>query len=161
MKQNEFKGTILVVDDDKDVGDFLVYALEKFGHRPIAVYGGRDAVAAMEKKAFDIVITDLVMPDIDGLGVLRAANRIKQKPTVLMISGFSTIKAAVEAIRQGAYDFIPKPLHVHKLNDIIQRAMTRQQLVSRIESQKSKASALSLSLPVWLMLGVALALAVG
>jgi DNA-binding NtrC family response regulator len=159
VRSNGFAGTILVVDDDHDVADFLVYALKNFGHRPFAVYGGKEAVAAVEKEAFDIVITDLSMPEIDGLGVLRAINRLKRSPTVLMISGYATIQAAVEAIRQGAYDFIPKPLHVHKLNEIIQRALRRQQLVAQIGTQKTMAYALSLSLPLWLMLGAALAFA--
>jgi DNA-binding NtrC family response regulator len=161
MRANGHKGTILVVDDDKAVAEFLAKALEKLGHRPYAVYGGSEAVEAMAQKTFDIVVTDLMMPGTDGVGVLKAAGRMRRKPTVLMISGQATIQTAVEAIRQGAYDFIPKPLHIHKLNDIIQRAMDRQQLVSHIGSQKSMAQALSLSLPVWLFLGAALAYAVG
>lgn len=159
MRSNGFSGSILVVDDDKDVADFLVHALKNFGHRTYAVYGGKEAIAALGKQAFDIVITDLSMPDIDGLGVLRAVKRMKCKTTVLMISGYATIEAAVEAIRQGAYDFISKPLHIHKLNEIIQRSMKRQQLVAQIGTQRTLALALALSLPIWLALGAALAFA--
>ena len=159
MRSNGFSGSILVVDDDKQVADFLVYALKNFGHRPHAVYGGKEAIAALEKQTFDIVITDLSMPDIDGLGVLRVINRMKRKPTALMVSGYATIQEAAEAIRQGAYDFIPKSLHVHQLNEIVQRTMKRQQLVTQIGSQKTLAMALSLSLPIWLVLGAALAFA--
>jgi len=149
-------GSILVVDDNRDIADFLVSALKRFGHRAHPAYDGEEALAEIAENDFDIVITDLTMPSIDGIGVLKAAEKKKRRPTVLMISGQTSLQAAAAAIRMGAYDFIPKPMHIYKLNEIIQRAMRRQHLVSRIGSQKTMAAALSMSLPVWLVLGMVL-----
>ncbi len=101
---------ILVVDDEKIKRVTLADDLEAQGHEVVTAPDGRQALARLETEVFDVVITDLKMPEVDGLELLK---RVKQGPLrdteVIMMTAYGSIPLAVEAVKQGAYDFVTKP----------------------------------------------------
>jgi two-component system response regulator PilR (NtrC family) len=101
--------TILVVDDEQGVRELLTIALTRFGYHTDAVDGGAKAIAALERRSYDLVITDLTMPGVDGMEVLRRARALLRPPLVVMITAFATTETAIEAMKLGAYDYLTKP----------------------------------------------------
>lgn len=152
------KAKVLVVDDEKLVVDMLVEYLEKRDYCAVGVCDGKTAMKEFEGGNYDLVITDLVMPEMDGMDLLEAMKAINPRVMVLMISGYGTIERAVAAIREGAYDFIPKPIKFDSLQVIIDRALDRHSLFRQLGVFRGLTLALIISVPVWLILGVALAL---
>lgn len=102
MFMNKKEANILVVDDDRQLADNLVEYLSKLGYQTIAAYGGREALARLEKGASQLVITDLKMPEMDGMQVLDAVKKLDSRVIVMVITGYGTIESAVEAIKKGA-----------------------------------------------------------
>ena len=100
---------ILVVDDDRQIADMLKDYLVGRGYAVTTAYGGREALAAFSMGNFHIVIVDMKMPDVDGMAVLKSIRKTDPAAVVIMITGYATTDSAVEAINQGAYDFIAKP----------------------------------------------------
>ncbi len=148
---------VLVVDDDKQVADILVEWLSRKGYQATAAYGGREGINMFEQGDFKLVITDLVMPKIDGMEVLEAIRSIDKRVTVLMITGFGTIEKAVTAIKKGAYDFISKPVDFKMLEVVISRALERHNLFKQLGFFRGLALALIIFLPIWLILVIVLA----
>jgi two-component system response regulator PilR (NtrC family) len=119
---------ILVVDDEKSMRDFLTIMLKKEGYGIVAAESGRDALTAVQGEIFDLVITDVKMPELDGIEVLRAVKEISPETVVLMITAFATTETAVEAMKLGAYDYIIKPFKVDEIKLIIQKALEKHSL---------------------------------
>ncbi|GAH86885.1 unnamed protein product, partial [marine sediment metagenome] len=101
-RQNPDAARILIVEDDRPQADAIAEALERVGHACVIVTEPRRALSIMEDDGFDLVITDLVMHEVDGMGVLARAKRLDPQIEVIMITGHGTIETAVQAIRQGA-----------------------------------------------------------
>ncbi len=116
---------VLVVDDERDHADGLVEALQKYCARAIAVYNGADALEIIRTQDIDVVVTDLKLGgDIDGLAVLQEAKKLG--PTeVILITAYATIDTCKEAIRQGAYDYIVKPVNIDQLRSLVEQAARR------------------------------------
>jgi len=126
---------ILVVDDDALFRDFLFEALKRKGYGVDVAEGGQVAVRRMDEADYDLVITDLRMPGIDGMAVLEAANRRLPEARVMMITAHGTIENAVEAIRdKGAYDYIQKGGSLEEIEIRVERALENQDL--RQENQR-------------------------
>ncbi len=149
---------ILVVDDDKELADGLVESLSDLGYLAEAAYGGREGLNRFESGAFQLVITDLKMPDMDGMALLDAVKARDTHAVVMVISGYGTIESAVKAIKNGAYDFIPKPIKMDELEVIIDRALERRKLFKQLGVFRGLTLALIISVPVWLILGIVLAM---
>ncbi len=115
--------SILVVDDDKSMREFLEILLTKDGYQVTLAENGEKGCEALDKYPFDLVITDIRMKDINGIGVLKRAKKVNPETVVVMISAFATADTAVEAMREGAYDYIPKPFKVKELKKIVQDAL--------------------------------------
>ena len=150
------KANIMVVDDDKALADNLKEFLEKIGYRATAVYGGKEALESSRKASYDLVITDLMMPEMDGVSLIKAIRVSDSKTPVLVITGYGTIESAVQAIRNGAFDFIPKPFKLDELEIIINRALERAQLARQLGLFRGLTLALLISVPIWLLLGILL-----
>jgi DNA-binding NtrC family response regulator len=117
------KAVILVVDDERDHADGIVEALEKFCAKAIAVYNGKDALEILRSRQIDIVVTDLKLGgDIDGLAVLQQAKRQDSRTQVILITAYATIETCKEAIRQGAYDYLVKPIDIDQLRTLVTQA---------------------------------------
>jgi DNA-binding NtrC family response regulator len=159
MALDKKNAKILVVDDDQNLADNLVEYLGRLGYQAVAAYGGRQAVEMFGKEPFHLVITDLLMPEMSGLQVLEAAKALDSRVIVLVITGYGTIQSAVAAIREGAYDFLPKPFKMNELEVIITRALERHTLFRQLGVFKGLSIGLMISVPFWLILGIVLAVA--
>ncbi|MFO7900332.1 MAG: sigma-54 dependent transcriptional regulator, partial [Planctomycetota bacterium] len=108
---------ILVVDDEPRISEMIAYALDSAGHAVDTADSGQAALERMSDRDYAVVITDVVMDDVGGFGVLDAARRRPNPPDVIIITGFGTIDSAVDAMKCGATDYITKPLDVPALVD--------------------------------------------
>lgn len=113
---------VLLVDNDPDHARAMAESLERIGYRCSIANGGPEGVKAVERETFDIVVTDLVMNDIDGMGVLRAAKELLPECEVIMVTGHATIPIAVEAMQHGAFNFLEKPITPKRLQAVAERA---------------------------------------
>lgn len=119
---------ILVVDDEKGMRDFLSIMLKKEGYEVASAERGEDALKAIQTEIYDLVITDVKMPQIDGIEVLRTVKETSPETVVIMITAFATTETAVEAMKLGAYDYITKPFKVDEMKLIIQKALEKRHL---------------------------------
>lgn len=114
---------ILVVDDEFSMREFLEVMLAKEGYRVNSAESGRQANEMLEKNFYDLVLLDIRLGDISGLDVLRKAKSLHPKTIVIMISAYATAENAVEAMNEGAYDYLPKPFDNDELKDTIAKAL--------------------------------------
>lgn len=126
--------TILVVEDDKPMRETCVKLLARDGYNAVAVPSGRDALIEIKKaNAYRIVLTDLKMPDMDGIELLKQIKKYDNNIDVIIMTGFGTIKNAVEAIRLGAVEYITKPFNKDELLVVIKKVLKVSELQDEIE----------------------------
>ena len=104
---------LLVVDDERAIRDLLVQILSAEGHEVTTAADGAEAMELLGRQPFDLVITDLVMPGLNGVDVLRAAKRIDPDCPVIIITGYPSEETVVSLVRLGASDYIAKPFNVN------------------------------------------------
>jgi two-component system, NtrC family, response regulator PilR len=119
---------VLVVDDEQSLRDFLAIMLKKEGHDVVTAINGTDALKAAQMEIFDLVISDMKMPGVDGIGVLKAIKEISPETVVIMVTAFATAETAVEAMKLGASDYIIKPFKVDELKLIINNSLEKRYL---------------------------------
>jgi len=115
--------SILVVDDEKGIRDLLELMLIREGYDVSLAEDGEKACRLIEARSFDLVVTDIRLGDIDGIEVLRKAKAKGSDMPVIMISAFSSAETAVEAMKEGAYDYIPKPFNIAEFKRIVKSAI--------------------------------------
>ena len=121
-------GNILIVDDEKGIRDGLRLFLKREGHSTFTAEDGKEALEILEKNDIDLVISDLRMPHINGDELLAFIKKDYSGVQVIILTGHGTVENAVEAMRNGAYDFLIKPLNLDKLGLIVKRALSQRQL---------------------------------
>jgi two-component system response regulator PilR (NtrC family) len=114
---------ILVVDDELSMREVLEYMLNKEGYQVTCAENGTNAVALLEKQSFDLLLCDIRLGDISGLDVLRASKKANQDTVVILISAYASTETAVEAMNEGAYDYVPKPFDKDELLQTIAKAL--------------------------------------
>jgi two-component system, NtrC family, response regulator AtoC len=120
---------MLVAEDDEAVRAFLVEALELFGHQVTQARDGQQAAALLGKQGFDVLLSDLRMPRIDGMELLQIARAQQPDMQVILLTAHGSIETAVEAMRQGAFDYLQKPLKsLDTLRLLVERALERRNL---------------------------------
>lgn len=119
---------ILVVDDEQSMRDVLSIMLKRAGYSVTTASDGEEAVGHIHKEIFDLVITDLRMPKMGGLDVLRTVKACSSETVVLVITAFASAESAVEAMKHGAYDYLTKPFQVDEVQLIIRNALERRRL---------------------------------
>jgi len=124
----EARPSILVVEDDAAMRDLIAKVLEPLPANIIAARGAQQALDCLENQEVAVVITDLRMPEIDGLEVMRFAKKCDALTSVVVITGHATIESAVEALKGGAYDYLRKPFEPDELRRMIERALEINQL---------------------------------
>ncbi len=112
-----------MVDDEKSMREFLEIMLTKEGYEVIIANDGEQACEILDRETFDLVITDIRMKNINGIGVLKKAKDVNPGAIVVLISAFATAETAVEAMKEGAYDYIPKPFKVNDFKRVINDAL--------------------------------------
>lgn len=123
------KKTILVVEDDPTVGESIRLLLKKRGYEIILASNGKEALQLFRQEMVDLVITDLVMPKMDGIELLEAVKTIRPETEVIVISAQGTIEKAVMAMKLGAFDFIEKPINPKVIALVVERALEKQTLI--------------------------------
>jgi len=148
---------ILLVDDDKYILDILSELLKRWGYNPIKAASGEEALEKLEEISVDLVITDIVMPEMDGYALI---NKILEKypdTIIIVLTGYPSFDSAVQSIRGGAYDFLAKPVNSEELKMKIERCIERKNLLKSKSVLKGFNWILIISIPFWLILGIILA----
>ena len=134
------KEKILIVDDERSMGEFLSLLLSKDGYRVRATTSGRDALNCLEEEVYNMLITDLRMPEMSGIELVREARRRYPDLGVVVMTAFASLESAVEALRLGAADYITKPFHVDEIRSVVEKALDG--IALRRENRKLKAKLL-------------------
>ena len=124
---------VLVVDDEPKLGKYVAQALELDGHEVARAGGGREALGMLAARTFDVVVTDLRMPDLDGLAVLKAARARPEPPEVVMMTAFGSAESAVEAMKAGAADYLMKPFAIDEVRLRVKRLSAQRSAEARAE----------------------------
>ncbi|NOX19800.1 MAG: sigma-54-dependent Fis family transcriptional regulator [Nitrospirae bacterium] len=118
---------VLVIDDEAIVRVSCERVLQPEGYEVVSISRGDEAIELMEKERFDIVLTDLKMPDMDGLEVLKIIKKRWPDVQVIIITGYGTISTAVQAIKLGAYEYIEKPFTPEDILRVVKSALEEKQ----------------------------------
>lgn len=129
---------ILVIDDEKSIRNSLKEILEYEKHDVVDAADGIEGLKKLESDKFDIIFCDIKMPKMDGTEFLDKVIEMNVDTPIIMISGHGTIETAVEAIKKGAYDFIPKPLDLNRILITLRNALDRTSLVKETKTLKRK-----------------------
>ena len=122
------QATILVADDEPSMREMLSIVLQREGHRVLLADGGRAAVKLLRQEPVDILVSDVRMPDMNGVDLLREAKRIDPLVIGIMITAFASTESAVEALRLGAHDYLSKPFDVDELKAKVREALEHRRL---------------------------------
>ena len=125
---NPSQGNILVVDDEPELKTILVESILKQGYEVTGCSSAVKALAAMREQNFDLLLTDLMMPEMDGIALLRATLEIDPHVVGIMMTGQGTIQTAVDAMKLGAFDYVLKPFRMQTLMPVLTRAMNVRHL---------------------------------
>jgi DNA-binding NtrC family response regulator len=121
-------GEILIAEDDRSLRQLLTYTLERAGYAVTDVPDGAAAVEACRQRPFDLILTDVKMPKLDGIEVLRQVKEFDPEIDVVVLTGHSSVESAVAAIKLGAYDYLEKPLQMDRLTATVERIFERKAL---------------------------------
>ena len=127
--------SILVVDDELVICRSCEKILRRAGHEVTSVTSGRQALEKLEQQTFDVVFTDLKMVDVGGMEVLQVVRQKYPETVVVVITGYATIASAIETMRSGAFDYLPKPFTVDEMLAVLNRALEKRRLM-RIASSE-------------------------
>lgn len=130
---------ILIIDDEASIRRTLREILEYEKFKVDDAPNGSEGIALAKEQDFDVILCDIKMPDMDGIETLEVLKQVTESP-VVMISGHGTIETAVEAIKKGAYDYIPKPPDLNRLLVTLRNAMDKSRLVSETKALKKVVS---------------------
>jgi len=136
--RNVSSARILAVDDERATCEALAEMLSRWGHKVETAFDGNDAMKRAAEFRPDVVLSDLAMPETDGLWLLRALKEEMPDCPVVFLTGRGSVDAAVEAIRQGAYDFIEKPLDPARLKVCIERALEKKETLREVQGLRRR-----------------------
>jgi len=122
------KGRLLIVDDEHGIRELLISEFSKLGYAVSSALNGEDAISKLQSEIIDVVITDMKMPKIDGLDLLKYVKEHSAGTEVIIITGYATVENALDAMRNGAYDFIQKPFNIDELSALVEKAMEKSEL---------------------------------
>ncbi len=134
------RGRILIVEDDETLRRVTQLHLEKQGHPTATARDSIEALRALEREPYDLVISDLHLPGASGLELLKQIRLQYPETQVVMITAFGTVTTAVEAMKAGAYDYVTKPIHLSELSPLVERALERVQLLEEVRLLRKNVS---------------------
>lgn len=129
---------ILVIDDDEVARESAQVLLRRWGHRVSLAANGEDGLTRLKASPPDLVLVDLQMPGIDGHEVLREVRETDPAIICIMVTGYATLQSAVEAMKQGAYDFLPKPFSPDELKLAVDRGLERRYLALETQALREE-----------------------
>ena len=130
--------SILIVDDEASIRESLQKVLSKAGYLTVTASSGDEALALLSTQSVDIVLSDLKMPNGDGIELLKNVKKKFADIEVILLTGYGTIETAVEAMKAGAYDFITKPPKKAAVLSAVERALERQNLAQENKYLKAQ-----------------------
>jgi two-component system response regulator HydG len=130
--------TLLVADDDPGLRESLERTLTREGYRVVLASDGRAALERVQAGGVDLIVTDLRMPGLTGLELLRAAKAIMPDVDVILLTAFGTVEEAVQAMKDGAYDFLTKPFRREQLIKLVDKALERRDLIEQNKALKKQ-----------------------
>ncbi|MDQ3635536.1 MAG: sigma-54 dependent transcriptional regulator [Acidobacteriota bacterium] len=129
---------LLVVDDEKNLRLVVQKELTRQGHEVEVATNGEEAWALLDERDFDVLLSDIDMPRLDGMALLRRLReKLQNPPEVIMLTGQATVETAIEAMKLGAYDYLTKPYRITELSALVTQATEKQKL--KIDNQRLKA----------------------
>lgn len=129
--------SLLIVDDEPSVGDSLMSWFKEEGYQVDVAQDAKTCLTKMAERQYDIYLVDIRMPGIDGLELQRRIKKVQPDATIIIMTAYASVESAVEALKQGAYDYITKPFDPDELAHLVRNAAERKRLM--LESQKLKA----------------------
>ena len=131
------RGRVLIVDDEPDMVENCARILKREGYECLTATDGRRALEIVESARPDLLLTDLSMPELDGMALLRRAHEVDPALPVIMITAFASIESAVAAVKEGAFDYLPKTFSVDQLRVAVERAVRHRSL--QVENRNLRA----------------------
>jgi two-component system NtrC family response regulator len=128
------KGRILVVDDDPSLRRVLQVQLEQEGYEVVVTASAQQALSVLQLRQLDLVITDLKLPGMSGLELLKQIHSQYPQMIIIMLTAFGTVDTAVEAMKTGAYDYLTKPVHPDEMSVVVRRALDHVRLVEQVRT---------------------------
>ena len=122
-EEESIKRSILVVDDEPGFRDMIKWYLKEWGFEVEIAKDGREAITRVVGGRYDVVITDITMPEMDGLTLLDEVKMRMPQTAVIIITGFGTVETAVHAMKHGAFDFVLKPFDMNHLEQLINQIL--------------------------------------
>ena len=129
---------LLVVDDEQSIREMFKILLEEDGYEVDLVSDGKEAISKIESQPYDLVITDLMMPEVGGMEVLKRSKEISPNTLLIMMTAYATAESAVDAMKVGAYDYIMKPFKIDEVRLVIERALEKSRLQRENSEMKSE-----------------------
>lgn len=123
--------TLLIVDDEQNIRRVMEAAFQKDSYRVLTAAHGHQALKTLEEEAVDLMISDVVMPDMNGLDLLKKAKALKPDLQIIMMTAYGTIPSAVDAIRTGAMDFLTKPVDLEVLKKLVRNGLKDREKSSK------------------------------
>lgn len=132
------KGHILVVDDERDFVELIKSRLESYSYTVTGAYDGEEAITKAEEIKPDLVLLDIMLPKMDGLGVLKALMEHNPELYVVMLTAHASLNSAVEALRYGAHDYLIKPLEEGRLETVVKRCLEKVRLQRELKEAQDR-----------------------
>ena len=127
---NESKNPkVLIAEDEKNFSLILQKELVRRGYDVSVAHDGRSAVEFCDKVDYDVVVMDIMMPNLNGVEALKVLKQADPSPEVIMLTGNATLQTAIDAMKAGAYDYLTKPCKIEELDVLIRKASERRELV--------------------------------
>lgn len=147
---------ILIVDDEQDILETLPDVLQKWGHHTFIAKNGLEGLKVFKERSLDFVITDVKMPEMDGMELLHKIQELDKNIMVIFLTGYPSLDSAISAMRSGAYDYLVKPVNLDELKLRIERGLERKEHIKALPLLRGLNWALLVSIPLWLLLGIIL-----
>ncbi|MFH1373588.1 MAG: sigma-54 dependent transcriptional regulator [bacterium] len=129
---------ILVIDDEDSMCNFMEIMLTKEGYRVDTAGSGKAGVILLKENNYDLVLADLSMPEMSGIDVLREIKAFKSEQDLIVMTAYASVDSAIEAMKQGALDYVTKPFKIDEIKLAIERSIRRKQLISENQSLKKQ-----------------------
>lgn len=131
------KAKVLIVEDERGIRNLLSYELTQRGYIVNTANDGEEGIEKAKQEKYDLVISDIIMPRVNGLQALKTIKKISPDTEVIMITGYATVENALQSMRDGAYDFIQKPFNLQELFALIDKALEKSELKALVAIYES------------------------
>src|SRR3972149_11074106 len=149
---------ILFVDDDVSMQAAVSKLVSLLGHEIDVASDGIEGLFKFKENNYDLVITDVRMPKLDGKDFLKKVKNLDKNAVIVVLTGYGSVTSAVELLKLGAYDYLEKPINFEEFEMTLNRALEKKQIENQLNFFKGVLFTIIISIPLWLILGIILAL---